>query len=268
MPPVRRERSLSAPPGCGATVRWVQVRRLVRPGFSDGGSIGDGAFTLIELLLVTAIIVALAAFAVSGIIGAKQRAAVARSKGELALLAQALESYKRHYGDYPQTGALTQASLAVTADIAQTSAQSALFNALTGVFPPNSTFGAAAAISGPSFIDLTKFQLEQTTALKNSTTTLGVPTSAQRKPVVATSFLDPWSNRYLYYYRRAGTSADPNWRAVGYLLYSAGPDGKLGASSSGTGATDNGLTPATGLYSGTAQTTGFNADNLYADKLP
>ena len=51
-----------------------------------------------------AILAVLATIAVGGILGAKQRAALARAKSELSVLAQALEDYKRHYGDYPQTG--------------------------------------------------------------------------------------------------------------------------------------------------------------------
>ncbi len=208
-----------------------------------------------------AIIVLLAGFAVVGIIGAKQRAAVARSKAELALLAAALENYKRHYGDYPQTGGAAQAPLAPTALIGTTTAQALLFNALTGVYAPTNF---TTRINGPSLIDVSRFSLEA--AL--TAATFAVPTgSPPAKTVVANSFLDPWGNRYLYYYKNPRNTA--NWLAPGYVLYSAGPDGKLGTGAPpATGTTDNGINPATGLYSGTSQTTGFNADNLYADKLP
>ena len=91
-------------------------------------------------MLVTAIVVALAAFAVGGIIGAKQRAAIARGKAELALLAQALEDYKRHYGDYPQTGAAAEAAVTPTALIGSTQAQALLFNALTGLRAKTANF--------------------------------------------------------------------------------------------------------------------------------
>ncbi len=215
-------------------------------------------FTLIELLLVTAIIITLAAFAVGGIIGAKERAAVARSKAELAMIAQALEDYKRHYGDYPQTGAAAQASQTITGTtvIGATQAQALLFNALTGVYGPANF---SVRLNGPTVIDVSKFSLEA--AL--TATTFAVPTgSPPAKPLVANSFLDPWGRRYLYYYKRAtpatpGGAAPTLWQASGYVLYSAGPDGAQ--------------TPPnvnTGLYTGTTQTTGTNADNLYADKLP
>ncbi len=79
--------------------------------------------------------------------------------------------------------------------------------------------------------------------------------SPPAKQAVANSFLDPWGNRYLYYYKN--TSTTTNWSVGAYVLYSAGPDGQQTPPNTNTG-----------LYSGTTQTTGTNADNLYADKLP
>src|ERR1019366_2481507 len=137
MPPVRRDCSPSAPSG----------RRAV----------SQRGLTLIELLLVMSIIVALVGFAAVGIVGAQQRAAIARAKSELAVLAQALEDYKRHYGDYPQTGAAAQANAAVTATIVATQAQALLFNALTGVYAPTNF---TTRVNGPIFVDVSKFSLE------------------------------------------------------------------------------------------------------------
>lgn len=205
-----------------------------------------------------AIIAVLLGFTIVAISGAKQRAAMARAKSELALLVQALENYKRHYGDYPQTGAAAQASQTITgtAVIGAAQAQALLFNALTGVYAP-ANFNTR--INGPTVVDVSKFTLE---AALNPTT-FAIPIgSPPVKPLVPNSFLDPWGHRYLYYYRRAAPAvAGPIvanlWQAGGYVLYSAGPDGAQ--------------TPPnvnTGLYSGTTQTTGTNADNLYADKLP
>jgi prepilin-type N-terminal cleavage/methylation domain-containing protein len=247
MPLVRRECRLSASSGRRATATLGRARP----------DLGEGGFTLIELLVVTAIIVSLAAFAVGGIIGAKQRAAVARTKAELALLAQALEDYKRHYGDYPETGAAAQATPVFTTAIGSTQAQALLFNALTGVYGPADF---RTRLNGPTLIDVSKFALE----LPLTATTFAVPTgSPPAKPLVANSFLDPWGRRYLYYYKRplppviAGVAVPNIWQAPGYVLYSAGPDG-----------TQTPPNVNTGLYTGTTQITGTNADNLYADKLP
>ena len=68
-------------------------------------------------------------------------------------------------------------------------------------------------------------------------------------------FVDPWGNRYLYFYYQAGGAA--RWQAPSYVLYSTGPDGLSTV-----------LPGATGVFTGTNQTSGDNADNIYADKLP
>jgi prepilin-type N-terminal cleavage/methylation domain-containing protein len=226
-------------------------------------------FTLVELLTVIAIIAILFSLTFGLVRGSKQRASIARAKADLSAIAQALEAYKRHYGDYPQTGAQAQATAVIAGDIAATQAQAILFNALTGVFSPRQ-FTAATRLNGPIFIDLQKFSLESTVNYRNNVNLVAQPTgSPPLKPVIATSFVDPWGNRYLYYYRLPLPPGLPSpWRAPTYVLYSAGPDGRLGSGSTGAGTTDTGFTPLTGLYSGTAQSTGFNADNLYADKLP
>jgi prepilin-type N-terminal cleavage/methylation domain-containing protein len=222
-----------------------------------GGAAASGGFTLLELIVVTAIIVTLAAFAAGGISGARQRAAMARGKAELALLAQALEDYKRHYGDYPQTGSAGQAGAVVTAPIGTTQAQALLFNALTGVYGPANF---STRINGPVLLEVAKFSAEQALTAATFAVPAGSPPA---KPVVANCLLDPWGNRYLYFYRRqapAGTSGAPPanpWLASGFVLYSAGPDGQHTAPNA-----------STGLYSGGAQATGANADNLYADQLP
>ena len=217
-------------------------------------------FTLVELLTVIATIAVLSSLTFGLVRGSKQRASLARAKAELSALSQALEAYKRHYGDYPQTGALGQATAVIAGDIGATQAQSALFSALTGVFSPRQ-FTAATRLNGPIFVDLQKFALEPTVNYRNNVNLIAQPTgSPPLKPVIATSFLDPWGNRYLYYYKiplPVGLPIPSPWRAPSFVLYSAGPDGFH--------------TPppiATGIYAGTNQTAGTNADNLYATSLP
>ncbi len=213
------------------------------------------AFTLIELLTVMAVITILVAIATGGIRGARERAAIGRAKSELALVAQALEDYKRHYGDYPETGSAGQATPVVTSTIGVAQAQSLLFNALTGVYGPTNF---TTRLNGPVLLDVSKVTVE--VALNN--TTFAVPVgSPPAKTAVANALLDPWGNRYLYYYKAAPAAGRPptnTWRAPAYVLYSAGPDGLHTPPPTGTG-----------LFSGTTQTSGTgNADNLYADKLP
>src|SRR3954470_17794122 len=96
---------------------------------------GLSAFTLIELLTVIALIAILVSISVGIVRGAKQRSATARAKAELALLAQALEDYKRRYGDYPEAGrsAANSQRVSGTSGPGLATAQAILFNALIGV---------------------------------------------------------------------------------------------------------------------------------------
>jgi len=142
-------------------------------------------FTLIELFTVIAIITVLAGVAFGAIRGAKRQAAIARARAELAVLGQALEEYKRQYGDYPWTAA--------------TPAQ--LYQTLNGKLDP-----AGAALNGRRFITSSQF-------------TLNDPDPA-RVDDPANFLVDPWGNFYRYVYFH---QVSPERR--GYVLYSAGPDG-------------------------------------------
>ncbi len=210
------------------------------------------AFTLVEVLSAIAIVAVLFTISVGIVRGAKQRAAVARAKSELSLLATALEDFKRHYGDYPQTGpsAANSQRIAGTSGPGLGTAQATLFNALTGAYGP--TGPAGGRINGPVLTEISRFAVE----VPIVAATFAVPTgSPPAKPTVNNAFLDPWGNRYLYFYKRpAGGAA---WAAPGFLLYSAGPDGAASA-----------LPAATGIFVGATRLAGDNADNLYSDQLP
>jgi prepilin-type N-terminal cleavage/methylation domain-containing protein len=219
------------------------------------------AFTLLELLTVVAILALLAAISFGVIRSTKQRANAARAKAELALLVQALEDYKRHYGDYPQTGPSVLNSQRVTGTIGPATAQSVLFNSLLGVYGPTGARGGR--LNGPRFVDIQKFKLEVEPTVAQLAS-LGVPIgSPPAKTPFNSAFLDPWGNRYLYFYRAAPTPPRPPapWSAPSFILYSTGPSG-------GDVSKSKPIPNALGLFPGTTQTAGNNADNIYADKLP
>jgi len=195
------------------------------------------AFTLIELLAVVAIIGLLSAITFGIVKGVNQRAAVGQAKAELSVLAQALEEYKRQYGDYPQTGS---SPVAPTGTATATSVQGELFNALMGKLGPT-----LVAIDGKQFIEPSKFSLQDTT-------TAGLPTTGNTT-AVANGFLDPWGRLYMYYYRPTGTAWTKN---SSYVLLSAGPDGKEAVTFSSTGV----------MTETAATTTATAADNIYANK--
>jgi prepilin-type N-terminal cleavage/methylation domain-containing protein len=215
------------------------------------------AFTLVEILVAMAVVAILFTLGLQTMRGTKQRTMIAKARAEMAALTQALEAYKNHYGDYPQTGALTQATPLTATEVSPTQAQAALFNALLGVYGPTDF---STTRNGPSFVELSKFKVEETRdyTQRISTNSLGIPTGTPpAKQRVSSCFLDPWGNRYLYYYKpapQAGRPATNQWAPAGYLLYSAGPDGQQTAPNINTG-----------LFNGTTQTTGINADNIYVN---
>jgi prepilin-type N-terminal cleavage/methylation domain-containing protein len=177
----------------------------------------DAGFTLAEVLLTVALVALLLAISVPALQGVRERVAFARTRAELALIAQALEQYRRAYGDYPQTGDFAQAAATLDQPLATDHAQSKLFNALTGVFGPTA-LTAGDHLDGPEFIDATKLTVEAPGS--------GLPGRDEHpvKPEVRAALLDPWGRRYLYYYKRASAAAA--WTASTYWLYSAGPDGR------------------------------------------
>jgi prepilin-type N-terminal cleavage/methylation domain-containing protein len=171
---------------------------------------GHRAFTLIELLTVIAIIAILAGITFGVVKGVNERAAIGQAKSELAVLSQALESYKLQYGDYPQLGT-NNATPATSSALAATHTQYYLFNALTGKIGPKLT----AYLGKPVLPDLSRFSLEKADTPGSTT-------------AVSNSILDPWGRRYMIYYRTNATGT-PSWKHQGYILYSTGPDGKHSA---------------------------------------
>lgn len=182
-----------------------------RPAHSHGAT---RAFTLIELLTVIALIGILAAITLSVMGGVKERSAINQAKTELAVLATALESYKRQYGDYPQTGSAENdpKATAATAD-----APGILFNALNGKRGPRTDL---AAMNRKATIELGRFTLQDAAALPDSKDTQ-----------MPNALVDPWGQRYLYYYKTGAAWANP-----GYVLLSVGPDGAAGITVANTGA--------------------------------
>ncbi len=151
-------------------------------------------FTLIELLIVIFVIIILVALSLS--VSEKaftSKQAIAKAKSEMALIAQALEHYKLQHSDYPWIN-----------DNA-----GELYRALTG------QRGAKTASDpgrGKPFIDAGKLTLKNTVSSNT---------------VSPNAFIDPWENGYHYYYKEE--NSPDKWSVYGFLLISAGPDGKLGA---------------------------------------
>jgi prepilin-type N-terminal cleavage/methylation domain-containing protein len=252
------------------------ARALVQPWRVSGGQptrrAEVRAFTFVELLTVAAIMAILSTIAIGAIAGVKQRAAIGRAKSELAALTNALEDYKRYYGDYPQLGDFNQAP-ATPANVANgpgtTTAQAKLFNCLTGVFGPTK-FSSADRVNGPNFLSPQFMDTPSATATAPAVhvhlagtvaNTFLIPAAPSRgapptKIEQNVGLIDPWGRYYLYYYKRATNPAA--WQATGYVLYSAGPR----VATNGTQTPS--ITPTTGLLLTTQS--GEMADNIYANQ--
>ncbi len=142
-----------------------------------------GGFSLVELLVVSVIIATLVFIGFGIIQGVRQQAAWSHARSDLAALSQALEQYRRHYGDYPQT-----------AD------------------SPEKFYQALEGKLGPTGVSLHE---------RNLLAPVPVNLRDPVNPAAAdNAFVDPWGNAYQYVFftRQAGTA--PPQR--GYVLYSLG----------------------------------------------
>ncbi|MBM3854985.1 MAG: prepilin-type N-terminal cleavage/methylation domain-containing protein [Verrucomicrobia bacterium] len=217
---------------------------------------GARAFTLLELLTAITVIAILATISIGAVRGAKERAQIAHTRAELASLSTALEEFKRLYGDYPQTGEFTQAP--VTPSAAATgpgtnTAQAKLFNCFTGVFGARA-FANNNRLNGPNLLEIGKFSINGTLTNQFLRPVSNTP-NPPSKPEMNACLLDPWGQRYLYYYKNARNPAA--WQATGYVLYSAGP--KLAPNATQTPP----ITVTSGLM--LAAQTPEMADNIYAN---
>jgi prepilin-type N-terminal cleavage/methylation domain-containing protein len=125
---------------------------------------GEGAFTLIELLTVIAIIAILMGIVIGGGRRAAEAGKIARTKAELAAISAGLEGYKRQYGDYPRTDD-----------------EAILLQSLIGKKGPTQ-----ADVSGRPQIDLALFRTEN---------------DADPFVTAAAKLIDPWDRPYVYIYK-------------------------------------------------------------------
>jgi prepilin-type N-terminal cleavage/methylation domain-containing protein len=210
----------------------------------------QAAFTLIELLMVIAVILILAGITFGISRGVQNAQARAQAKAELATLAQAIEQFKSRYGDYPwhQSGGSWGSG-----GVDDTNQM--LLYALTGRLVlrqepvpgnPGSTRMTAVKISddlddskvakNPKFIDPSRFYVQENGA--------GQPIA----------LLDPWGNPYKYWYK--WDDAPDQWEVFGYHLYSLGGDGEEDNS-------EIEQSPRTGVIKPTYRDADTNIDNIF-----
>jgi prepilin-type N-terminal cleavage/methylation domain-containing protein len=160
-----------------------------------------GGFTLVEMMVVMAIIMGLVAltFGVKGYINAE--AAESRTQMELNTLANAIEEFKRDTGVYP---------------LAEN--HRALYNLLTG--------RERLERQNDQIVRVTVPEDEQKPYLDPNEMTVDNPDNPTR-------FMDQWGNPFDYSYASISQAQNSDSLPETYVLLSFGPDGERGQPNSG-----------------------------------
>jgi len=164
----------------------------------------SNGFTLVELMVVIAIMAILATIGVTSFAFVQERQNKEKARVQIALLSNAIEEYKRDMGEYPGTDDDTVASGEVSEQ---------LYNAL---FKDGFDYTDPDTPPTP-WTKATKIYIKE---LDPRTSKVGwVEPSKNAVPDPDLKILDPWGNEYLY---RKGTNAEnPD-----FDLWSSGKDGE------------------------------------------
>lgn len=172
---------------------------LTASGFRMRRGEALSGWTVIEILFVMAIIAILTGITFGLLTGVHRRTAIGRAKGELAVLSTSLEAYRTQYGDYPWIPSTMPSGISTNEEI--------VFNALAGKVGPK-----GAALNGRVFLEPSRLNLENSLLPDPDTTSS-----------VSNAFIDPWGQRYRYYYKNEGSEG--NWTDPSFRLFSIGVDG-------------------------------------------
>ena len=186
--------------------------------------LGSRSFTLIELLAVISVLILLAGIIFGVSTSIQRRARESRARGEMAIIAQALERYKEFYGDYPWIDSGSNGAREIYA-------------ALIGRRSPTGAFvmdaeGRLESREDPLVNRKGKELLSPTqlaTSLPDDGGTESRANRTQDSGYAGIFLIDPWGRPYLYSYRvaRPGSSGKAS-KGAGYLLLSSGPDEEVG----------------------------------------
>ena len=213
--------------------------------FSPRARSSNRGFTLIELLVVIAIIMVLAGITFGISRGVQNAQARTRAKAELAVIAQALETFKSKFGDYPWVG---NPDVSVPAN--RNNSSHGLMKTLVGWQAVDGTQDGGTNSLGKKFthgesvLDVSKLSLSLDWPVVDT----------EASPSGTTYFTDPWGNAYVYIYKNPSSSS--SWERFGYVLFSIGADGK--ASSAGLDEASGGIT--------SFRDQDDNIDNIYSDE--
>lgn len=207
-------------------------------------------FTLIELLMVIAVILILAGITFGISRGVQNAQARAKAKAELAVISQALETYKSKHGDYPWISVSDVSNSTQTKNAAH-----GVMKTLVGWQSVTGTqVGDADSETGVIFkkqkstLDVSKLSLSQDWPTSNT----------EASPSLNTYFIDPWGNAYVYIYKNPSSAT--TWERFGYILFSKGADGKA----SSTGITESTGEIVTNPVGSSFRNQSDNIDNIMA----
>ncbi len=158
-------------------------------------------FTLLELMVVAAIIAILASIGAAVFMGQRGSAKEDRARADIQVIQQGLEAYKARFGDYPRISDSFSNETISTAE-------EYLLNALCGQIGPSGDVISGSGI--PAMLNTSLLSYAQP----------GLPLSS----VKSNAIVDPWGKAYEYddEPRNAGGEL-----LFGYGLRSAGPDGNF-----------------------------------------
>lgn len=158
-------------------------------------------FTLVEVLVTLSVIVILVSIFFGIQRGVYSAQSQAKARAEMAVIASALEAFKSRYGDYPWTD---DDGSDINTSTKNALWQAFLFEVLTGEL-----YLGRNSDNEPEMIRGDRRPLTDVGAL-----TVQPPNSTTG------TIVDPWGNRYMYYYR---TDIDDNsWQNPGFILLSVG----------------------------------------------
>ncbi len=184
------------------------------------------AFTLVEMMAVTIIIVILAGLVVAGMEFAKQRQATEQAKVQIALLSKAIEEYKADMGFYPGDDAETPVEGKVSKQIYQ----ALFYEGYDYDKQGNPAVWEKDLGTGEKVPKATKIYIAELDPRNNKMGWVNITTLDA--PGDSLDILDPWGNTYRY--RKGANAQNPD-----FDLWSIGKDGKTDATNPSTNLEEN-----------------------------
>ena len=191
-----------------------QIRMMEDASTLQRFNVGE-AFTLIELIVVIAIIIILAGLILSTVGYVQKKGARSRAETEIAAMSAACESYKADNGIYPRntaTDALESNTDPAGGDPTQTGFQDAslyLYEELSGDHDRNRVVNAADDLSGNGVVPKTYFTFKPNMLLPAPPSTADV-----------TAIRDPFGNSYGYSTFESANPGTPNGNNPTFDLWS------------------------------------------------